>query len=425
MMYKYHILKNGLKIAVKPIRHLNSMTLGMWIGVGGRFENRKNSGISHYLEHMIFKGSRSRSTDAIKRAIEGLGGTLNGFTGEECTCYWAKMLGVHQEVAFSVLSDMIMDPRLSEKEMKKEKTVILEEIKMYKDLPQHYVHELLDEILWPGQPLSMPLTGSLESVSSMKREELLRFKERWYNPRNIIIAAVGAVDEERIVSDAERLCFPSTKGKQPGFKKVDFTRKSPAVKFRFKETEQTHLALGIYGLSRFDPDRYILALINIILGANMSSRLFTEVREKRGLAYEIVSHMKEYKDTGLFSISAGIDNRKVVRAAELIIKELSRIKRVPVKGEELSRAKEFYRGQFLMMIEESLNYMVWLGDKLIGSEELLACEDILKKVERVTPEDIKRVANRIFKRKNLKAALIGPLKEGVAANIRDLTESLR
>ena len=178
-------------------------------------------------------------------------------------------------------------------------------------------------------------------------------------------------------------------------------------------------------MSRFDPDRYILALINIILGANMSSRLFTEVREKRGLAYEIVSHMKEYKDTGLFSISAGIDNRKVVRAAELIIKELSRIKRVPVKGEELSRAKEFYRGQFLMMIEESLNYMVWLGDKLIGSEELLACEDILKKVERVTPEDIKRVANRIFKRKNIKAALIGPLKEGVAGNIRDLTESLR
>jgi len=423
-VYKQVTLKNGLRIVMKPEKHMNSMAVGVWIGVGGRFEKRSNSGISHFLEHMVFKGSKSRSADEIKRSIEGLGGTLNGFTGEECTCYWIKILGVHQDVVFPVLSDMALNPRLSESDMEKERPVILEEIKMYKDLPQHFVHELLDEILWPGQPLSMPLTGNAKSVSSMTKGDLLNFKNRCYSARNIAIVAVGAIDEEKILQDAERSFSSLPKGANLNFKKVDFKRKSPVVNFQYKDTEQTHLSLGIYGLSRFDPDRYALALINIMLGANMSSRLFTEVREKKGLAYEIVSHMKEYQDTGLFSVSAGIDNKKVRRAVDVIIKELKKMKRGSVKNGELVRAKEFYKGQFLMMVEESLNHMVWLGDKIIGKDKLLTHEEILSRVERVTAGDIKRVAGRIFKGKNLKVAFIGPLKDKIKKEIKDIAQGL-
>ena len=424
MVYKQVTLKNGLRIVMKPEKHMNSMVVGIWIGVGGRFENRKNSGISHFLEHMVFKGSKSRSADEIKRSIEGLGGTLNGFTGEECTCYWIKILGVHQDVVFPVLSDMALHPKLSKKDMEKERSVILEEIKMYKDLPQHFVHELLDEILWPGQPLSMPLTGNAKSVSSMTRGDLLDFKNKCYSARNIAIIAVGAIDEERIIKDAEESFSSLSKGANLNFKKVDFKRKSPVVNFQYKDTEQTHLSLGIYGLSRFDPDRYALALINIILGANMSSRLFTEVREKKGLAYEIVSHMKEYQDTGLFSVSAGIDNKKVRRAVDVIIKELGKMKLESVKNGELTRAKEFYKGQFLMMMEESLNHMVWLGDKIIGKDELLTHEEILRGVQKVTAGDIKRVAGRIFRGRNLKVAFIGPLKDKIKKDIKDIAQGL-
>lgn len=423
-MYRQIILRNGLKIILKPIRNLNSIALGIWIGVGGRFEHKKNSGISHFLEHMVFKGTKSMSAEAIKRSIEGLGGTLNGFTGEECTCYWVKILEKHQKTVFSVLSDMILNPKLSHKDMEKERTVILEEIKMYKDLPQHHVHELLDEILWPGQPLSMPLTGSVKSVSSMSREDLHAFRDRCYSPHNIAVVAVGSVDEGEIVKEAERFFSKLPKKKQLNFKKADLTRKSQKVNFQFKETEQTHMSLGIYGLSRFDPDKYAMALMNIILGGNMSSRLFNEVREKRGLAYEIVSHSKGYLDTGLFYVSAGIDNKKVHRATEVIIKELIKLKRVSVKEGELSRAKEFYRGQFLMMVEESLNHMIWLGDKITGKETLLGHEEILKEIGQITTDDIKRVAKRIFKSRNLKAALIGPLKEGIKRDIKKITEEL-
>jgi len=423
-MYNQTVLENGLRVITKPMQHLNSTALGVWIGVGGRFENKINSGISHFLEHMVFKGTTKRSAEDIKRSIEGLGGTLNGFTAEECTCYWVKILGEHQDVAFSVLSDMVLDPKLNRKDMEKERTVILEEIKMYRDLPQHYVHELLDEILWPGQPLSMPLTGSAKSVTSMTRGDLSGFIKKYYEPQNIVVIAAGAVDEEKLISEAERFFKNRKKGRPANFKRVDLSKKSSRVKFFFKETEQTHLSLGIYGLNKFDPDRHVLSLINIILGANMSSRLFNEVREKRGLAYQIVSHLKEYHDTGLFSVSAGIDNKKLIPAVEIIIREISKMKTSSVKTGELSRAKEFYRGQFLMMAEEPLNHMIWLGDKIIGGDKLLDHNQILKNVDKVTKEDIKRVAKRIFRPKSTKAAFIGPLKDKVAATVKDITEEL-
>jgi len=423
-MHKMIKLKNGLRIITKPVRNVDSVALGIWIGIGGRFENKKNSGISHFLEHMLFKGSNSRSGEAIKRSIEGLGGTLNGFTSEECTCYWVKVLGEHQRLAFNVLSDMVLNPKIDAKEMKKERTVILEEIKMYKDLPNYYVHELLDAILWPGQPLSMPLAGSEKTVTSMSRGDLLQFKNRSYMPRNIIVVAVGAVNEEEIAKDAEKIFSKLTKKEAITCKKVDLTKKSPKVIFCSKETEQTRMALGFYGFGRFNSNKYSQAIMNIILGANMSSRLFNEVREKRGLAYEIVSHAREYQDTGVFSIDAGIDNRKVARSVEVILKELVKLRDKGVKEGELARAKEFYRGQFLMMMEGSLNSMLWLGDRAIGKEELTDYKEVLDKVREVTADDVKNAANSIFKAKSAKIALIGPHKDKIQKEIEEIAKDI-
>jgi predicted Zn-dependent peptidase len=423
-MYKKVTLNNGLRIATKHIPHLNSVALGVWIAVGSRFENKRISGISHFLEHMVFKGTRSRSGDVIKRSIEGLGGTLNGFTGEECTCYWVKVLGKHQTAALEVLADMVLDPKLDASDIEKERIVILEEIKMYKDLPNHYVHELLEEILWPGQPLSMPITGDPKSVSSMGRNDLATFRKRCYRPHNVIVTAVGNVDEAEIIASVSDIFGAASRGKSLRYKSVDLANIAHQVKFHFKETEQTHLVMGMYGLPKFDPQRYSAGLVNIILGANMSSRLFTEVREKRGLAYEIVSHVKEYHDTGLFTISAGVDNKRVQTAVEVILREVGKLKESRVKRAELIRAKEFFRGQFMMMLEETLHHMVWLGDKVLGRDELPDPEEILRKVEAVTADDIRNLARRLFKKNRLKIAFIGPLDDAKQARIRKAADLL-
>ncbi|MCM8800469.1 MAG: insulinase family protein [Candidatus Omnitrophica bacterium] len=404
-------LNNHLRIVTSNMPAMKSVALGIWIKVGGRYEEAGFKGISHFFEHLAFKGTKKYSCQRIKESIEGVGGSLNGFTSEELTCYLVRLPSDYIKTALDILSDMVIDALLEPQDIEKERTVILEEIKMYKDLPQLYVHELLNELLWPRHPLGMPVVGTMESVTRIQRKDLLRFKNDYYNPKNITVSAVGNLNQDKFIKMVEERFSFFIAGKNSTFKKADQNLNEPRLKLLPKETEQTHLALGFYGLKRNHPLRYALSLLHIILGANMSSRLFNELREKRGLAYEIGTQLKRFYDTGAFVVHAGVDNQKVIQAIELILKELKKIKESLVSDNEFKRAKEFYLGQLMLTLEDTLDNMLWVGEMLTTLDRIYTFEDTVKQLEKITPQQIREVAKLLFKQERLKLALIGPLKD--------------
>ncbi|MDP3732352.1 MAG: pitrilysin family protein [Candidatus Omnitrophota bacterium] len=412
-MYRKTILGNGLRIITHPMKRMQSAALGIWIKVGGRYETSEYKGIAHFLEHLLFKGSKKYSYRKIKESIEGVGGSLNGFTSEELTCYLAKLPYSHLGLALDVLSDMVINPLLHPEEIEKERTVILEEEKMYKDLPQSYVYELLDELLWPNQPIGMTIIGTVESIGRIYKENLSLFKSQYYIPSNIVVSAAGLLEHDKFTNRIRNI-FSSLRSKDVSvspFLKVEEECHRPQLKLLHKDTEQTHLALGFHSFKRDHPLRYAQGLLHIILGANMSSRLFNELREKKGLAYEIGTQVKYFQDTGAFIVHAGIDNRKVNASIEVILKELEKAKDKLVSIDEFKRAKEFYLGQLALSLEETLDNMLWIGESTATLDEVYSLKDIVKKINKIRREDIREVADYIFKENSLNLALIGPLKD--------------
>jgi predicted Zn-dependent peptidase len=410
-MYKKTVLDNGLRIVAHQMLDRQSLALGIWIKVGGRYESGKFKGITHFLEHLIFKGSRKYSCRKIKESIEGVGGSLNGFTSEELTCYLAKIPARHLELTLDVLSNMVINPALPRPEIKKEKQVILEEIKMYKDQPASYVYELLDELLWPKQPLGAPIIGTVESVSRIERDDLNLFKQKFYTPSNIVVSAAGLFEFDKLAKSVAGEFCRQKKENINTFSKVREEQDKPQLKVLHKDTEQTHMALGFHAFKRDHPLRHALGILHVILGANMSSRLFNELREKMGLAYEIGTLVKRFQDTGSFIVHAGIDNRKVFGAIRLILKELKKIKRNLVSIDEFKRSKEFYMGQLMLALEDTLDHMLWIGETTATLDKTYSLSDIIREVSRINRDDLRSVAKHIFKEENLNLALIGPLKE--------------
>jgi len=411
MSYIKTTLDNGLRVITYPMPKMRSVALGIWIKVGGRYENQDNKGVSHYLEHMLFKGTKKYSCRKLKESIEGVGGSLNGFTSEEYTCYLVKLPYAHLQDGINVLSDMVLDPLLNQDDMEKERTVILEEIKMYEDLPQSYVHDLLDELLYPNQPLGMKILGSFNSVNRLNKNELVEFKTKHYSCSNIVVSASGCLKHNELVRSIKSNFSGLKEGQQDTFLPACHNQSVPQLKILDKDTEQTHLALGFHALSKADPMRYILDIFHIILGGNMSSRLFEELREKKGLAYEIASAVKRYKDTGVFLVHAGIDNSKVPEAISLVLDELFKARRELVKSDELKRAKEFYLGQLMLSLEDTMDNMLWVGESLISLDKVCPVKETIAKVNAVTRNNIRELANRIITREAINLALIGPVKK--------------
>ena len=405
------IMDNGLAVAAKPMSHMESVSFGIWIKAGARYENTKNNGISHLLEHLLFKGTKTRGMKEIKEAIEGRGGSFNGFTSEEVTCYLVKLLAKDAELGVDILSDMVLNPKLDEKEIEKEKSVIVEEINMYKDIPAQHVHEILTEMLWPDQPLGMPLAGTVESVNSMRKRDVDAYKDTFYNPNNMLLIGTGRIKENELLGLAGKYLSISPKAEPPKFIKAVNDQREPLLKVVKKDTEQTHMALAFHALNRLSPDRYAASILNIILGANMSSRLFHVIRDELALCYEISSSVRKYEDAGAFVIGAGLDESNLVRALEVILKELNRIKSDPVPDEELERAKEFYKGQLLFTMEDTMSHMLWLGEKIVSKEKELDVKKIMDRVASINRDDIMRVAGTIFKNESINLAVIGPVKD--------------
>ncbi len=403
-------LKNGLTVVGHRMPSLSSVAIGIWIGAGSRYETKKNNGISHFLEHLLFKGTQKRSCQQLTQAIEGIGGSFNGFTSEEATCYLVKVMSKHLNIGMDILSDMVKNPLLKKEDIEKERNVIAQEIKMYEDLPSHYVHEIFDELLWPNHPLGRNIAGTLESLASIQRKGIFDYWKEYYQAKNMVLTIVGNYQENEVRKLAERHLGKIGKGKRQQFLSAKEKEKSPGVKLVFKKTEQVHLCLGGRGFAQNHPDRYGLSILATILGGNMSSRLFREVREKRSLAYEIRAESMQYHDTGAFVISAGTAPTKAKESVAVILGELKKIKEKKVKENELKRTKEFLLGQLLLGLEDSSSYMLWLGSQQMTEGKIKTLKEIKSKINKVSREDVRRIAQTLFQKDNLNFALIGPLK---------------
>jgi len=419
-MYKTSTLSNGVRVVTYDMGKRNSVSIGFWAGVGGRYESDDKKGAAHFLEHVIFKGSKKYSCEEIKRQIEGVGGSLNAFTTEEQTCYYAKIPAQHLNQTFDVLADMVFQPLLAKKDVDKERTVIAEEIKMYHDLPQYHVLELLDALVWPNHPLGKGLAGTIETVLAMTHEDLHRFHEQYYSPANIVVAVCGRLNHEKVV----KLTEAKLKKIQGAFKRefVPAVRiqDKPRVNLYHKPTEQMHLILGMQGYDEYDENRYALNLLNTILGGNMSSRLFVEVRENKGLAYSISSFFKTMHDTGLFAVRAGVDNQKLIEAMELIFKELDKIGKHRVGDGEFKRAKEYVLGQIVLGLEDTMDHMLWIGENMIAKNKLETVKEVIRRFEKIKIADIQRVATEILDRRRYNLAVVGPLKEAQEKQLKQM-----
>ena len=416
-------LPNKIRLITKECKDRDSASIGVWVAAGGRYEGKENKGVAHFLEHMAFKGSAKYSCDEIKQLIDGVGGNLNAFTAEEETCFYAKVPANHLKETFDILADISFHPKLSPKDLEKERAVILEEIKMYHDLPQYHVGELLEALLWPDHPLGQSLAGSSASVGEMSLGSLKDFKNTYYVPSQIVISACGAVKHETLLAMVTAKLGKLTGLVPPSFIQARRIQEKPAAHLHHKQTEQMHLAMGYLAYETNHKDYYALALLSIILGGNMSSRLFNEVREKRGLAYSVSSGIKSLHDTGVFMVRAGVDNSKIVGALDLILKVLAKISSGGVKADEFKRAQEYYMGQFLLGLEDTMDQMLWMGGGVISDDQVKTMADVIKKIKAVTPTYIKRVAKEILNPQRLNVALIGPMTEDQQKQVRSIVLS--
>ncbi|MEI8315948.1 MAG: pitrilysin family protein [Verrucomicrobiota bacterium] len=410
-MYEITTLPSGLRIITAPMPHMESVSVGVWIGIGGRYESRSLCGITHFLEHLLFKGTHRRSAKQLSQTVEGVGGYLNAFTGEENTCFYAKSSHRHLDVLLDVLADMYRHPKAAVADITKERQVIKEELLMYRDQPDNYVNDLLTETLWPGHPLGRALTGTPESLDRMQRATVLDFKTRHYVPVNTIISVAGHCDHADIVARVAGYLPATVPGKVARFQAVTAVQRTAQLRFLTKTVEQTHLAIAVRGYSRHDKRRYALKLLSVILGENMSSRLFQTIREEHGLAYSIQSATSYLADTGAFLVSAGLDTKRLPKALRLILKELSKLARRPPPAAELRRAKDYAIGQMRLGMESTSNQMMWCGEHLLAYGSVQSPDEIELRIEAVTPTQIQEVAADIFRDCRLNAAVITPSKD--------------
>jgi len=411
-MYVKTVLDNGLRILTSAMPHTRSVSVGFFIGVGSRYESEEQSGASHFIEHMLFKGTEKRPTARdIAVAIEGIGGMFNGSTGHEASFYWAKVARPHLETAVDVLVDMLRYSKFDPEELDRERRVIIEEINLTLDTPDSLVHQLINELVWPNHPLGRDVAGTKESLNNLDREALLAYLKRHYQPSNIVVSVAGDVEHQVVVERIAPFLADWTVGEAASYQPAQNGQTEPRLKVQRKETEQAHLCLGVPGIPRDHPDRFALRLLNTILGDGMSSRLFTQVRERLGLAYNIYSYTTGMHDTGAMGVYAGVDPGRIADAIRAILAEWDRLRQESVPADELAKAKEFVKGQLLLHLEDSFSVAAWVGRQELLSPEVLTVDEVLEAIDAVTAADIQRVAQSLFHGERLNLAVVGPFDD--------------
>lgn len=388
-----------------------SISLAIMFRVGSRYEPEGIAGISHFLEHMFFKGSaRYAGAKEIAEAIEGVGGVLNAATDKELTLYWARVPEDKAELAVDVLSDMLFAPQLDPIELEKERRVILEELRMYQDTPQDYVHSLFEQITWPNHPLGRDTVGTEASIRRLKRDDLLRYLDDHYLLKNLVVTIAGPILHDAALElIAPRLKPRGNGAAAPTFEPPGPNGNQPRVLLKPKKTEQAHICLGVHAPSYMDKDRYIIDILNTVLGEGMSSRLFLEVREKLGLAYDVHSFVNRLYDTGVLGVYAGTQPRQAARAVGAIVGQLRRLGEEPVGAMELTKAKEFYKGRLLLQMESTNSVATWYGGQEILMGRIQSVDETMAQVDAVSTADLARVAQDLF-RQSMQLAVIGPFR---------------
>jgi predicted Zn-dependent peptidase len=408
----YHVdtLASGLTVATVEMPQMVGVSVGLWIGVGSRSEPAELNGACHFIEHLLFKGTRRRSARQISEAVEGIGGYLNAYTSEEITCFHARAGHQHFLDLLDVLVDMLLHSQFAPAELAKEREVIKEEIAMYLDEPQHQVQELLNATLWPDQALGRPITGTPETLDRLTRTDLLAFLRSSYVTGATVVVAAGRVRHRDVVQAVERYARSFTGGRRSTFSELVEDQQEARVALRSKKIEQTQLAVGIRTCSRHDERRFALRLLNTILGENMSSRLFQVIREDRGLVYSIYSTPSFFADTGDLVISAGLDTDNLEKTLRLIIGELRRFTAKGPSVAELRRAKDYVFGQMDLSQESTDNQMNWVAEQWLGYGQVRAPGQIKRRLARVSAAEISAAAREFFKPNRTNLALVSPLK---------------
>lgn len=412
-MYQEHTLNNGLKIFMVPVHTFQSVSVGVFVRVGSRYETELNAGISHFIEHMLFKGTTNRpNSGLIAEAIEGIGGVSNAYTSQDTTVFYAKVAASQIDIALDFLADLLRHSLFAATDIEKEKLVIGEEISMVFDQPDTWVSILADELLWPSHPLGQNIAGTEDSVNGLEREALLQFFGQSYHPHNLLLALGGAFDPARVIPQLEELLGDWQPAPPPEFAAAPPQQTEPRCVVQHRPNEQGHLCLTLPALSRLDPDRYALSVLNTILGDGMSSRLFLNIREELGLAYAIDSGLNLLQDTGSLVVYAGVDPDGAPAALQAILDELERLRQEPVSERELRRAVEYLKGRTVLGLEDSYSRAAWVAYQAMFQPTIKSPEEVLAAYSAISIADVQRVARHLIDPARYNLAAVGPFGRG-------------
>jgi len=408
-MYQKVVLDNGTRIVVEEMPGVRSVSFGIWVGTGSRYENQEQAGVSHLIEHMSFKGTARRSARQIAEEIESVGGQMNAFTSKEYTCFYARVVDEHFPLAVDVLSDMYFSSLFKPDDIEREKKVIQEEIRMYEDTPDEIIHDLFAQTVWSGHPLGRPVIGTMESVSGLSREAVLDYHQRQYCPGNLVLALAGNLTIEAAVT-ALRPLFEGARAASSD-NQTRIPESMVTVKGITRPLEQVHFCMGVPGLSQHDDRIYTLQILNNIFGGGASSRLFQKIREEQGLAYAIYSYITAFNDAGMLTVYAGTNTDNLKEVLELTWQEIEKLLDSGITGDELARTKEQIKGSLLLASESVTHRMHRLGKSEIIYNRLISPEEVLQKVSVVSREDVLSLARELLKPERVSITMIGALKE--------------
>jgi predicted Zn-dependent peptidase len=410
MKYDIHTLKNGLRIALVSMPESATATVIVMTGTGSRYENKKENGLAHFLEHMFFKGTKKRKNAyAISSELDAVGSVYNAFTSKDQTAYWAKVSKRYLNTAIDVVSDIFLNSTLLSKEIAKERGAIIQEIDMYEDMPMRDIGDVFEKLIFGAEhPLGRTTTGPKENIRKFSRKDFVEYLKRNYTPDNTIVCVAGSFSTPKVLAKIRREFGRVKRIERPALVPFIDTQNEPQVFIKQKKTDQTQLMLGVHGYPYLHKDEYALAVLSTILGNGMSSRLFIEVREKRGLAYSVRAWTETFPDTGYFVVQAGIEHGKVQKVVETILTEFRKIKKENVSASELEKAKSFIKGTTTLSLETSDGVATNAASSLTSIGKVRTLDEILKNIDKVTAADIKRVANDIFRSEKLNLAIIGP-----------------
>jgi Predicted Zn-dependent peptidases len=408
-MYTKDILKNGIRIVTEYIPYVNSVSIGVWVANGSRNEDVHNNGMSHFIEHMMFKGTEKRSARDIAEDIEEIGGQINAFTGKEATCYYIKVLDSHLNIAVDVLSDMLLNSRMDEEDIEKEKGVILEEINMYEDSPEDLVTDLLSKAAWPQSSIGYPILGEYSTLKEFSRDRIIDYMNKQYTTENIVVSVVGNFDYHKLYQLVDEKLRPwNVKGKRTGYDQPALNR---TILTKSKDIEQIHLSFGLNGIETGNDDLYTLLAVNNIFGGGTSSRLFQKIREERGLAYSIYSYPSSYNNAGMFTIYVGLTPQYTEEVSKLILNEISEIREKGITEEQLYKSKEQLKGNYILGLESTSNRMFGIGKSELLLNKIYEPREVLEKIDMISMDDANRIIKNVFGCGIISAAAVGKINK--------------